>query len=244
MHINPRFSLALTLIAPAVLSAQLNVSLGSNIGQTLPDLTGAVVYLVNNDNNLPPAQPTITTLGKASTEMAQQNLQFDPYIRVVQSGTPVSFPNKDDVAHHVYSFSPNHAFELELYKGREVPEKNFSTPGLVSLGCNIHDWMEGYIYVVNTPWFGQVINNREASSREAKNKGAKQNNQMVQIFDVPKGAYTLHFWHPGMDRKEAVNQTLDIQQGVQTVNLALSYTIKASMQPLPPEEQFDDASDY
>ena len=239
MHINPRFSLALTLIAPAVLSAQLNVSLGSNIGQTLPDLTGAVVYLISNDNNLPPSQPTKTTQSKASAEMAQQNLQFDPYIRVVQSGTPVSFPNKDDVAHHVYSFSPNHAFELELYKGRDVPKKHFSTPGLVSLGCNIHDWMEGYIYIVNTPWFSQVVNHSGAN-----NSGAKQNSQMAQIFDVPKGVYTLRFWHPGMDRKEAVNQTLDIQQDVQTVNLALSYTIKASAQPLPPEEQFDDSSDY
>jgi len=238
MHINPRFSLALALIAPTVLSAQLNVSLGSNIGQTLPDLTGAVVYLISDNKALAAHKPE-TKAANASAEMAQHKLQFAPYIRVVQSGTPVSFPNKDDVAHHVYSFSPNHAFELELYKGREVPEKHFSSPGVVNLGCNIHDWMQGYIYIVDTPWFSQVVNNSGT-----KNSAAKQNGQIAQIFDVPKGIYTLRFWHPGMDRKEAVNQTIDIQHDVQTVNLALSYTIKNSAQPLPPEEQFDDSSDY
>ncbi len=238
MHINPRFSLALALIAPTVLSAQLNVSLGSNAGQTLPDLTGAVVYLISDDKALT-AHMAETKAANASAEMAQHKLQFDPYIRVVQSGTPVSFPNKDDVAHHVYSFSPNHAFELELYKGRDVPEKHFSSPGVVNLGCNIHDWMQGYIYIVDTPWFSQVVNNSGT-----KDSAAKQNGQIAQIFDVPKGVYTLRFWHPGMDRKEAVNQTIDIQHDVQTVNLALSYTIKNSAQPLPPEEQFDDSSDY
>ena len=234
MRINPLFNLLLALIAPTAISAQLNVSLSSNIEQTLPDLSGAVVYLISDDKALVASHVAKTEIDRAGTEMAQRNLQFAPYIRVVQSGTPVSFPNKDDVAHHVYSFSPNHTFELELYKGRKVPEKRFATPGLVNLGCNIHDWMQGYIYIVDTPWFSQV----------KKTTGSSENEQSAQILNIPKGHYTLRFWHPGQDRKEVVNQAINIQKDIETVSLALSYLIKAAAQPSPPQEQFDDASDY
>ena len=32
----------------------------------------------------------------------------------------------------------------------------FDQPGLVTLGCNIHDWMLGFILVLDTPWFAQT----------------------------------------------------------------------------------------
>jgi hypothetical protein len=32
----------------------------------------------------------------------------------------------------------------------------FDRPGVVVLGCNIHDWMLGYIYVADTPYFGKT----------------------------------------------------------------------------------------
>ena len=36
--------------------------------------------------------------------VAQQNIQFDPFVLVVPVGAAVLFPNKDKVKHHVYSF--------------------------------------------------------------------------------------------------------------------------------------------
>jgi len=88
--------------------------------------------------------------------MDQVELRFAPHVLVVQTGTLVEFPNSDTVAHHVYSFShPNH-FKLPLYRGDAHPPVRFEQPGLVILGCNIHDQMLGYILVVDTDAFGST----------------------------------------------------------------------------------------
>lgn len=85
--------------------------------------------------------------------MDQRNKQFVPSVLAVRSGTAVKFPNSDDIRHHVYSFSPTKRFELRLYKGTPSEPVLFDKPGVVVLGCNIHDWMVGYVYVTDDPWF-------------------------------------------------------------------------------------------
>ena len=65
-------------------------------------------------------------------------------------------PNRDNIRHHVYSFSPAKRFELPLYAGVPTQPVLFDKAGVVVLGCNIHDWMIGYIYVSDSPWFGKT----------------------------------------------------------------------------------------
>lgn len=95
--------------------------------------------------------------------MDQRDLQYSPYVIAVQAGTLVSFPNSDDIRHHVYSFSPAKRFELRLYHGTTAEPVLFDEPGKVVLGCNIHDSMLGYIFVVDTPYFALTDANGEAS---------------------------------------------------------------------------------
>ena len=89
---------------------------------------------------------------KNSTEdriyvMDQINKQFSPHVLVVPVNSLVSFPNSDDIRHHVYSFSPAKTFELKLYAGKPKSPIRFDGKGVVVMGCNIHDSMVGYIYV-------------------------------------------------------------------------------------------------
>jgi plastocyanin len=79
--------------------------------------------------------------------MDQVNKAFLPHVLVVPKGAKVSFPNSDDIRHHVYSFSEAKTFELKLYHGQPKAPLDFAEPGIVVLGCNIHDSMVGYIYV-------------------------------------------------------------------------------------------------
>jgi plastocyanin len=111
--------------------------------------------------------------------MDQQNHQFVPHLLVVRTGTAVTFPNSDDVSHHVYSFSPTKPFELGLYKGNVYPPVVFDKPGIVVVGCNIHDGMLGYIRVVDAPYFG-VTNARG----------------VVQLDALPSGDYAVEVWTP------------------------------------------------
>ena len=77
---------------------------------------------------------------------------FVPAAITIPVGTEVMFPNKDDIRHHVYSFSEAKTFELPLYTGMPARPVHFPQAGIVTIACNIHDWMLGHIYVVDTPW--------------------------------------------------------------------------------------------
>ena len=88
--------------------------------------------------------------------MDQKNRAFVPALLVVGTGTAVEFPNSDTVSHQVYSFSAAKKFKLPLYKGLAHPPVTFDQPGLVVVGCNIHDEMVGYILVTDAPAFGRT----------------------------------------------------------------------------------------
>ena len=120
------------------------VRLIDGAGQPVP---GAVVY-VDNENGRAGAPATATAI------VDQVDKQFEPRLTVIQVGTEVEFPNNDVVSHHVYSFSRPNSFELPLYKGEDRPKVRFDHPGVITLGCNIHDSMIGYIVVVDSAEFG------------------------------------------------------------------------------------------
>ncbi|WP_157957884.1 methylamine utilization protein [Aliidiomarina celeris] len=79
--------------------------------------------------------------------MDQVNRQFSPQRLVIGVGDQVTFPNSDNIRHHVYSFSPARTFELRLFESGDSPAIAFPSQGVVAVGCNIHDQMEGYILV-------------------------------------------------------------------------------------------------
>jgi plastocyanin len=110
--------------------------------------------------------------------MDQQDREFVPYVLPIQTGTTVYFPNHDDLRHQVYSISPAKKFQLPLYKRMPPAPVLFDRPGAVVLGCNIHDWMIAYIYVMET-LFRQ--NRRGRKGRNTK---------------PPQGAYEVRVWHP------------------------------------------------
>jgi plastocyanin len=115
----------------------------------------------------------------------QVDKQFVPYVKPVFVGSKVRFPNSDHIRHQVYSFSPAKKFELPLYGGTDAPPVVFDKPGVVVLGCNIHDWMVGYIYVSETPYF---------ATTEAEGTAS--------LEDLPPGEYSVRLWHPSMEHSE------------------------------------------
>jgi plastocyanin len=92
----------------------------------------------------------------SGARMNQQELAFEPHILVVETGSGIAFPNEDDVRHHVYSFSPAKQFNFSIDSGATHEAIRFDVPGVVTLGCNIHDDMLAYIVVVDTPHFAKT----------------------------------------------------------------------------------------
>ena len=149
------------------------------LDQDKAPIVDLVVWLTPLDHPVP-AAPS----GMHAT-VEQKGEEFNPYITVVRAGTEVTFPNRDQVQHHVYSLSRPAKFEIPLHGGNEHESVVLDTPGIIPVGCNIHDWMISHIVVVDTPWFGQT----DADGRLA-------------LADLPAGRYKVEAWHPRL-RKTA-----------------------------------------
>ena len=134
--------ITLLLALPFWLQAQeLELTLTSEDGP----VSGAVVHL---DGGVSPSP--------VAAEMSQMDRQFHPRVLVIPANSTVDFPNRDNTQHHVYSFSPAKTFELELYTNRPDAPVVFDQPGIVELGCNIHDHMQAFVVVVNTTAYGKT----------------------------------------------------------------------------------------
>ena len=144
----------------------------------------------------------------------QIDREFVPYVKAVVVGTPVDFPNNDGIRHHVYSFSPPKVFELPLYAGTPAYPIVFDRPGVVTLGCNIHDWMVGHIYVSETPYFG-------TTGSEGR----------VTLDNLPPGPYVARVWHPSLDAAEESTARAVIIERSGTADVVWQLTLKQKFRP-------------
>lgn len=168
-------------------TAEITASVLDDKGRPVSD---AVVVAVPSDGSLRvPARPREGVVD-------QVNKEFTPKVTAILVGTPVTFPNNDNVRHHVYSFSPAKRFELPLYAGVPAQAVVFDKPGVVVLGCNIHDWMVGYVYVSESPYFAKTDKDGKAS-----------------LADLPPRQYVVRVWHPQLEgTEEATRKTVDASQ--------------------------------
>jgi plastocyanin len=142
----------------------------------------------------PPADPVSIT---------QKDQEFSPYVTPIVAGTKVVFPNLDNVQHHVYSVSAAKRFEIPLYIGDSKETIVFDRPGIVTLGCNIHDWMVAYVVVLATPYFAKTGPDGTAG-----------------VSGLPPGRYRLEVWHPRagtVSRELVVAESSDTTQVISVV---------------------------
>ena len=164
-------------------------------------LVNAVVYAVPLNGDAPKLKVKQATV-------VQNNKTFLPYVSIFQKGTVATFLNKDKVKHHVYSFSSSKKFEIKLYSGKPAKTITFDRPGLITFGCNIHDEMLAYAYVIDTPYYG--LSN--SSGR-------------VVLNNLPNGQYLLKVEHPL--QKKGVN----VQQKISLPSKANRFTYKVPLKP-------------
>jgi len=132
-------------------------------------LRDALIYLhpLGAPAPAPPARATLDVMAR----------QFEPLVLPVPAGSTVTFHNLDDVDHDLYSFSEPRPFSLHLPANGGGAPLLFAHPGLVTLGCKVHNWMVGYIYVMDTPYYGKT-----------------DDHGYLRLAGLPPGRYTLGLW--------------------------------------------------
>ncbi len=166
-------------------------------GNTLP----ARKYIINGKNELKNAVVYIVKIKsgkKISTETAvidNSLCAFEPHVSLGFKGkkNKVIIKNSDPVFHNTHSYIKGRTtFNLGLpEKGSQV-EKNIRKSGLMSIKCDSHPWMLGYLYVLDHP-YGAVTNEKGEFS----------------INDIPAGSYEVKAWHEGFGDISLGNITVD-----------------------------------
>jgi hypothetical protein len=99
----------------------------------------------------------------------------------VIAGATVRFLNDDPTAHNVFS-PDNEKFNLGTWPQGQTKEYTFSKctkfPSVYTLLCRVHPEMEGFIVVLQNPFFA-------VTGKDGR----------YTIEGVPAGSYTLAVWH-------------------------------------------------
>lgn len=149
---------------------------------------------VRDENGTPIADAVVTVTLKAggqkteppssAYQINQKDTAYDPFVSVVSTGTSVNFKNSDSWGHHVYSFSKAKKFDITVAAYKVSDTVVFEKPGIVVIGCNIHDRMLAYIFV---------------SGEGMPSKSNKMG--IARFFGLPSGTYHLEVWHPTLRSK-------------------------------------------
>ena len=194
------YALALAGAAVPLAAAPLNVRVVDASGRPVRD---AVVTLYPAGSAARPAHAA------GRYVVAQQSLQFRPFLTVVPVGADVSFPNLDPTKHHVYSFSSAKKFELKLFAKDQSRTVHFDRPGVVALGCNIHDQMSAFIFVTDTGWT------------------ARTNAQGMAVFaDAPNAPARVAVWHPYLRAPGG-----QVQQAMAATQRSMSFQVRLRSPP-------------
>lgn len=163
--------LVLIATSPFALSQSLSVSLVDSESNPIAD---AVIEILIPQELKSQYQDAI------NSRVDQIDKEFVPHVSTVVAGNYVSFPNSDDILHHVYSFSPINTFNIPLF-GKEDSDRfqqSFESTGVIEIGCNIHDWMLAYIYVA-----------------ESTLTAVSDESGQAIISEVPVGQFEVRVWH-------------------------------------------------
>lgn len=172
----------------AYLIGQASAAAAADLAGTVRDAAGnplsdAVLYAIPRNTRLPALAAAMPP-----TAIDQVNSQF-PFITPVRSGTSVVFRNADSYGHTVYSVSATKVFDIPLSRDVVSAPVVFDKAGVVVIGCNIHDFMVGYILVVDTPFF--AVTNASGTAI---------------LRGLPTDTHDVYVWHPGMPGPSAAQE--------------------------------------
>ena len=151
-----------------------------------------VVYLETvPGEQKPPADPVV---------MDQKKLTFLPRVLPIVKGTTVKFQNGDPLLHNVFWNRSDDgtytATNLGTWGQGSTKTFKFDKLGYVGLLCNIHPEMEGYIVVLQNPFF--VVVGKDGA---------------FEIKNVPPGKYTVKTWYSKPKKLRSKSAPVAVEAG-------------------------------
>lgn len=144
-----------------------DVVVGANGG-----LANVVVYVSDGlagKTFEPPQQPAM---------LEQKGCQYKPHVLALQARQKLDVVNSDETTHNIHP-TPNNNREWNMTQPHGMPlEQSFAREEIaISVKCNVHPWMKGYVAVLKHPYFA-------VTDKDGK----------FDVKDLPPGTYTITAW--------------------------------------------------
>ena len=124
-------------------------------------------------------------LGGMHPVLDQRGCEFRPHMLVVPVGTTLEIRNSDGILHNVHSFSKkNTPFNKAQPKFRKKITHTFTKAEIVSIKCDVHSWMSGWLVVSDHPYY------------DVTSEGGA-----FELPNVPPGKYTVEIWHERLGKQ-------------------------------------------
>lgn len=147
--------------------------------------------LVDADGGLKNAVVMLQDIAAGKAYEKKQVIKFDnvecmfkPHVAVAVKGQLLGINNADPILHntHLYQGKKNRTlFNIALPLQNKLVKKPLRRAGNITVKCDAHEWMLGYVYVSDNPYI--TVTAADGS---------------FSITDVPPGTYTLHIWHESL----------------------------------------------
>lgn len=154
------------------------------------------LYLVGKDGGLKNVQVFLKGVDKGKANptgtitLMNTHCMFDPRVQGSSVGQQIKIASDDPILHNTHP--QNNDTNATIYnialpfKGFSVTKPLPTTPELIRVKCDAHEWMRAWIWEFDHPYYATT----DADGH-------------YQIKDVPPGTYTVVAWHEVMGQKDA-----------------------------------------
>lgn len=148
------------------------------VNQTNRGLKNVVIVIENVRRGKPPAFDSIVIENK--------KCRFVPHVQATTVGDSYEIRTLDPILHNIHlSMETLTLLNVAMPPGGKAIRKPISQAGLIKVKCDTHKFMQGWVFVADSPYFAVTDKNGNYS-----------------IKDIPIGDYRVKIWHEGLPGKE------------------------------------------
>lgn len=170
-------------------------------------------YVVAADGGLKNAVVVIENIDKGKAydkrgvvEFDNKKCMFAPHVSTAVAGQKLGIVSRDPILHNTHLYhgpKQKTMYNVAIPLQDRVIKKPLRKPGKVTVKCDAHEWMLGYVYVADNPYV--TVTAADGS---------------FSLSDVPPGTYKVKIWH---EKLGEVTQDVTVAAGATaTLNHAFS----------------------
>jgi hypothetical protein len=109
----------------------------------------------------------------------QKGCRYQPHVLGVQVGQEFIIRNSDGILHNIHPVPKvNQGFNVGQPVNMDTKKTFDKVEVMIPIECDVHDWMSGYLGVLDHPYF--AVSGADGS---------------FSLANLPPGTYTLEAWH-------------------------------------------------